>query len=286
MKKGFTLIELLIVVAIIAILAAIAVPNFLEAQVRAKVSRAKADMRTQATALEAYFVDYNVYTRDSDSSLDLTDVGADAFKMDTTTFTRCANGALQLTTPIAYMVELLDDPFSNSVKVEGAGGRGYRIASGTWSYEAPTNVMGAGSYPLDGDVENDAINTEDDQWSHLVFKIVGSHPAYAIICVGPDGDRARMAYKNFPYMSNYEADEGGIGTGQASDHMPQPLCWTEYDSTNGSASIGDVYRFGGQHRGGRYMLNGEVIGNQDEAAGMTTYTITHSKDGNEYTIIW
>src|SRR6478609_11262839 len=58
---GFTLIELLIVVAIIAILAAIAVPNFLEAQTRAKISRAKADMRTTVTALESYVVDWNNY---------------------------------------------------------------------------------------------------------------------------------------------------------------------------------------------------------------------------------
>jgi type II secretion system protein G len=60
-SKGFTLIELLIVVAIIAILAAIAVPNFLEAQVRAKVSRVKSDMRSIATALEAYRTDGNRY---------------------------------------------------------------------------------------------------------------------------------------------------------------------------------------------------------------------------------
>jgi prepilin-type N-terminal cleavage/methylation domain-containing protein len=62
--SGFTLIELLIVVAIIAILAAIAVPNFLEAQTRAKVSRAKADIRSIATALEAYRIDYNNYPND------------------------------------------------------------------------------------------------------------------------------------------------------------------------------------------------------------------------------
>ena len=58
---GFTLIELLIVVAIIAILAAIAVPNFLEAQVRSKVSRTRADMRTVGVALESYRMDEEAY---------------------------------------------------------------------------------------------------------------------------------------------------------------------------------------------------------------------------------
>ena len=57
--RAFTLIELLIVVAIIAILAAIAVPNFLEAQMRAKVTRSLSDMRAVGVAIEAYLVDNN-----------------------------------------------------------------------------------------------------------------------------------------------------------------------------------------------------------------------------------
>ena len=61
MKKGFTLIELLIVVAIIAILAAIAIPNFLAAQTRSKVSKSKSEMRNLTTALESYYVDNNLY---------------------------------------------------------------------------------------------------------------------------------------------------------------------------------------------------------------------------------
>ena len=67
-RTGFTLIELLIVVAIIAILAAIAVPNFLEAQIRARVSACKNDLRTLALAWETYRVDYGRYPPDYDGN--------------------------------------------------------------------------------------------------------------------------------------------------------------------------------------------------------------------------
>lgn len=60
-EAGFTLIELLVVVAILSMLASIAVPNFLEAQVRAKVARARGDLRSLATAIEAYHLDAGHY---------------------------------------------------------------------------------------------------------------------------------------------------------------------------------------------------------------------------------
>jgi type II secretion system protein G len=60
-QSGFTLIELLIVIAIIGILAAIAIPNLLNAVQRGKQKRTMSDMRALATAIEAYAVDLSNY---------------------------------------------------------------------------------------------------------------------------------------------------------------------------------------------------------------------------------
>jgi type II secretion system protein G len=60
-ERGFTLIELLIVVAIIAILAAILIPNFLRARAQSQFAASKGNLKNLATALESYFVDRGNY---------------------------------------------------------------------------------------------------------------------------------------------------------------------------------------------------------------------------------
>jgi type II secretion system protein G len=96
-KYAFTLIELLIVVAIIGILAAIAVPNFMNAQIRAKISRAVSDMKTIASALEMYKVDWNVVPPWN--------------KTRTGTGRPLEVRFYRLTTPVAYLSSIPSDPF-------------------------------------------------------------------------------------------------------------------------------------------------------------------------------
>ncbi len=60
-RGGFTLIELMIVVAIIGILAAIAIPNFLRFQLKAKSSEGKTNLAAIRTAEESYFAEYGAY---------------------------------------------------------------------------------------------------------------------------------------------------------------------------------------------------------------------------------
>jgi prepilin-type N-terminal cleavage/methylation domain-containing protein len=107
-RRAFTLIELLIVVAIIAILAAVALPNLLAAQTRSKVSREMSDLRTIGMALEAYAVDSGRYPPHGEITLDGTvNVPGSRAGLGTIEF---LPGAL-LTTPIAYLGSALEDPY-------------------------------------------------------------------------------------------------------------------------------------------------------------------------------
>ncbi len=60
-RKGFTLIELMIVVAIIGILAAIAIPNFLRFQLKSKTSEGKVNLAAMRTAEESYLAEFGRY---------------------------------------------------------------------------------------------------------------------------------------------------------------------------------------------------------------------------------
>jgi prepilin-type N-terminal cleavage/methylation domain-containing protein len=95
--RGFTLIELLIVIAIILILIAIALPNFLEAQIRAKVTQAMGNTRTIETAMESYYLDFNLYPTDHEPD------ALDSW-----------HGLFQLTSPLRYLPSIPVDPFSTT----------------------------------------------------------------------------------------------------------------------------------------------------------------------------
>ncbi len=193
-RKGFTLIELLIVVAIIAILAAIAIPNFLEAQIRSKVSRAKADMRSVTTAIESYFVDHNKYAP-------MTHVTGFQYDDDTT------NGYLRLnlTTPVQYISSTkLKDPFA------------YHDQSSAdiqfYSYHVPRYYL--------------AYYTTSVYWQKVLESYYGE---WRMCSYGPDRTYSDRSIGNGPDRmydpTNGTVSAGNIWRSQKFPEVPEPPAW-------------------------------------------------------------
>jgi len=104
-ETGFTLIELLIVIAIILILIAIALPNFLEAQIRAKVTKSDAEMRSLAQAIEEYRTDWPRYPPQSTyERTQFSPIGP--------AFGNNCFSLMQLTTPVSYIKRVPLDIFA------------------------------------------------------------------------------------------------------------------------------------------------------------------------------
>jgi type II secretion system protein G len=118
-ESGFTLIELLIVIAIIGILAAIAIPNLLNAVQRGKQKRSMSDMRALATAIEAYAVDNNVYPQ----------ANACATGLFTTTSVTLATDSFSRLSPTYIAQPPRTDGWSRFFTY-GSDGNNYVIASG------------------------------------------------------------------------------------------------------------------------------------------------------------
>ena len=114
--SAFTLIELLIVVAIIGILAAIAVPNFLNAQVRAKIARCQSDMRALATTVQTFQLERNMLLVDfwDDDVPEGVSRLTDDFGLQQGHNRRGGIGGIYvpLTTPVSYMSSIVLDPFA------------------------------------------------------------------------------------------------------------------------------------------------------------------------------
>ncbi|MCA9430290.1 MAG: prepilin-type N-terminal cleavage/methylation domain-containing protein, partial [Candidatus Omnitrophica bacterium] len=114
-ERAFTLIELLIVIAIILILIAIALPNFLEAQIRAKVANVSAELKTIETAVTSYRLERGFDPADG------TTLGGAGYVAGSE-----GNPFVwsQLTTPVQYLTSIPIDEFLPADYAVDGGGNG------------------------------------------------------------------------------------------------------------------------------------------------------------------
>jgi len=240
--KGFTLIELLIVVAIIAILAAIAVPNFLEAQTRAKVARAKSDQRSLATAIESYFVDHGTYPVNSNGPAGNSALQANNFRM-----------LVPLSTPIAYISNaLLPDPFPSRFSPEGSGGDvyGYVSAIDTTAEAVIFDVLWVGGDNTTGEAALFSSAAESVKPGVSLSLTRGESEqlfslGWAVGSQGPDRVNRR---NEIVIAAGGDPSSPGLTLGAAS-FVIELQEWAQtapviYDPTNGTISAGDIIRTG------------------------------------------
>lgn len=211
-RIGFTLIELLIVLGIIAILAAIAVPNFLEAQTRGKVSAAKANLRNLSQSLEAYRIDYNGYP------------GAMPMMPEDPLGLLADTQLRVLTTPIAYTsTAAFSDPFGQ-IKSQAIMPSSTSAIVNDFPTLSPPNTNKSMLYYH---YQSLARRLDDSG-----FALVGA----AVVSLGPDRTDSLGAYRPFPVWF-FQERFGFTGLAHPID--------TVYDPTNGVASSGDISRFVG-----------------------------------------